>query len=401
MKRTRMKSAAVAALALALAIALTSCGVVGDYALRTYFSSNGAYDSDAATDTQAQTAQSEPPFLAPVIADDGEENGGIRPPDVTGEVSTPLMWRATDEKTGAQIYLLGSMHAGLEDMCLFPGEIYDAFDECTALAVESDVIESEKDASAGVEGLRMLVYRDGTTTSDHIDADVYASAVKILEDNGYPREYMNAYVPILWQQVIEEILTEQTPYKYDNGVDRYFLREAKRLGKEVLEIEQPLDTYRGLASLSESTQKILLADEVEASYVSSFGDDMAALYEMWKRGDADEISEALLGSGEESAAGTQSAESDSETDGDGEKDSDKESEKVDERAAAYDEYDKMMLDDRNRVMINKAREYLKRRKKVFYVVGLAHMLGDGGIVEGLRDLGFTVEQMEYASQNAN
>ena len=43
---------------------------------------------------------------------------GIIPPDVEGTVSTPLMWHVTAEG-GGELYLLGSIHVGLDDTCLF------------------------------------------------------------------------------------------------------------------------------------------------------------------------------------------------------------------------------------------------------------------------------------------
>lgn len=396
MKNYRMRPAALAALLLAVCIALSSCGVVGDYALRTYIRARDiVLETDTETSADSEAASPASSLFSTPGESSGGEDDGIKAPDVEGETSTPLMWHVTDPSSGGELYLLGSMHAGLEDMCLFPDEVYDAFDSCTALAVECDVIALEDDASVSVEGLRMLVYQDGTSASDHIDAGVYASALKILEANGCPRSYMDSYVPILWQQVIDEILTEQTPYKYDNGVDRYFIKEAKRLEKTILEIEDPLDTYRGLASLSEKTQKQLLADEVDPEYVSSFGDDMKTLYEVWKRGDEDEVNELLLGEKERETDETAAAETDKTENAEkSAKDGDK-TEEVDEVAACYDEYNKMMLGDRNEVMVKKAKEYLKKRMKVFYVVGLAHMVGDDGIVAQLEDHGCTVERVEY------
>ena len=44
-----------------------------------------------------------------------------------------------------------------------------------------------------------------------------------------------------------------------------------------------------------------------------------------------------------------------------------------------------------------ADEALRAGKNVFYIVGIAHMLGEDGIVEGLRQLGYTVTQVSYTS----
>ena len=48
-------------------------------------------------------------------------------------------------------------------------------------------------------------------------------------------------------------------------------------------------------------------------------------------------------------------------------------------------------------MLETAKEYLSSGKTVFFAVGLAHLLGDTGLVEALREAGYTVTLVEYAS----
>ena len=62
-----------------------------------------------------------------------EGGSGIAAPDVEGELSTPLMWRVASPDGKGEIYLLGSIHLGYEDTCLFPDEVYAAFDSCDNL----------------------------------------------------------------------------------------------------------------------------------------------------------------------------------------------------------------------------------------------------------------------------
>ena len=47
-------------------------------------------------------------------------------------------------------------------------------------------------------------------------------------------------------------------------------------------------------------------------------------------------------------------------------------------------------------MIEVAKGYLESGKTVFYAVGLAHLLKNDGLVDGLRAAGYTVELVEYA-----
>ena len=63
--------------------------------------------------------------------------------------------------------------------------------------------------------------------------------------------------------------------------------------------------------------------------------------------------------------------------------------------AALEEYNDFILVSRNEGMVNKALEFLKQGKNVFYVVGTAHMLGDIGLVQKLTDAGYTVELVRF------
>ena len=56
----------------------------------------------------------------------------------------------------------------------------------------------------------------------------------------------------------------------------------------------------------------------------------------------------------------------------------------------YEEYHSAMETSRNADMLEVAKGYLDSGKTVFFAVGLAHLLGDGGLVQALRDAGYTV-----------
>jgi hypothetical protein len=55
--------------------------------------------------------------------------------------------------------------------------------------------------------------------------------------------------------------------------------------------------------------------------------------------------------------------------------------------------EKKLLDDRNVTMTGKMEEYLKGKDPIFVVVGAAHIVGDKGIAQLLRDKGYKVEQV--------
>ena len=46
-------------------------------------------------------------------------------------------------------------------------------------------------------------------------------------------------------------------------------------------------------------------------------------------------------------------------------------------------------------MLEAAKTYLESGETVFYAVGLAHLLQENGLVDALREAGYTVEQIAY------
>lgn len=362
--------AALLALVFTLTAVLVSCKTPSD-SPKDETQTTAAITASDSAEASLGEASSGDASSAEETADTGSggvpEEGGIAAPDVDGTVSTPIMWHVTAEG-GGELYLLGSIHAGLEDTCLFPEAVYDAFDSCDALAVENDIIALEEDLVASVKAMRLMVYTDGSTILAHIPEDTYNAAKAVMEEAGFYNRFMDYYCPVLWQQTVDQILTERTQFRYENGVDRYFLSEAKRLGKTVLEIEDYMETYASLASLSGETQEFLLRETVSDESLASYGEELTELYGVWKSGDPDRIGEYFAQSDEETETGYTAGE-----------------------LGYIEEYNDALLTKRNAIMVEKAGEYLSDGKKVFYVVGLAHMIGDDGIVESLSELGYEVE----------
>lgn len=310
---------------------------------------------------------------APDAPDDPAEGKVLARPDGAKVTSTPLFWKVSGNGFDGNFYLLGSIHTGPSDLNQYPDEVFDAFNSCDSLAVESDVLAMEEDMALQMKCLKLWIYTDGTKISAHIPPQLYSKAVALMRELGIYNTMMDYYTPVMWQQLIDQTLAESTPFDYDAGADRFFLAAAKKYGKKVIETENPVDTYAALAGLSEATQTLLLEETVSEEYRDSYEEDLAELVNAWMEGNEDTITSLLF------------TESD-------------DTEYTAEENACFDEYNRVLVDERNAGMTDKAASMLKAGKNVFFVVGLAHMLGETGIVESLRSLGYTVEKVDYAAE---
>lgn len=289
------------------------------------------------------------------------------------EVVTPLLWKVSGNGFTGEFYLLGSIHACPDGANVYPQEMLDAYGKCDALAVESDIIALENDTQGLIEGLRPYVYADGTTIADHISKDLYDNAVALMTELGIYSSVMDYYKPSFWASMISSEIQSKTVFENDNGVDRFFLTKAKDEKKTIIELEDYRDVYAAEAGLSDKTQEFVLLDTVESfdeadDPAKEYEENLTELYTAWKTGNTEELLELLF---------------------------DDETEYSGDELDALEEYNDFILVSRNEGMVNKALEFLKQGKNVFYVVGTAHMLGDIGLVQKLTDAGYTVELVRF------
>ena len=62
--------------------------------------------------------------------------------------------------------------------------------------------------------------------------------------------------------------------------------------------------------------------------------------------------------------------------------------------AIYEEYYGALQWDRNAAMAEVAVSYLESGRTVFFAVGTAHVVGSGGLVDLLRQAGYTVTRID-------
>lgn len=284
---------------------------------------------------------------------------------------TPLFYQVTGPD-GAQLWLLGTIHVGDARTDKLPAEIYNAFRSADALAVEYDVnafLEQVSSDPAIQSALASLYYyQDGTSTADHLSLDSYEQALIQLTASGSYSTSTGYMRPVFLANLIEEFYLEQGyQLSTDNGVDLQLLELAALSGKSVISIESGLSQIQIMASFSDGLQQLLLDTTLENGLVG-YNNAITTLYELWCQGNAELIYPLLF--------------ADDETAPDAER-------------TYWQEYDQALITDRNATMLQSAIDCLESEETVFYAVGLAHLLGENGLLAGLEAAGYTVQQVTY------
>jgi uncharacterized protein YbaP (TraB family) len=275
---------------------------------------------------------------------------------------------------GEEMWLMGTIHVGDNRTAHLPQEIYNAFYASDALAVEfnNDAFqeELENDPKLAQTVYGYYAYSDGTTVKDHIsDPELYENAVKLMKFAGEYNDFADYFKASIWAQSLENFyLKLGYNLSSDYGLDNQLMDLAEEKGIPIWDVESGEFQTEMMTSYSDALQEDLLASAVE-SHPASYYLSVEELFELWCSGDEAALIEYL-------------APQDT-------------SEMTEEELALYEEYTKAMEWDRNVGMLDVAKGYLSSGKTVFFAVGLAHLIAEDGLVNTLRDAGYTVELVTY------
>ena len=296
----------------------------------------------------------------------------VSTPDVEPEnKATPLFYHVTGPD-GQEMWLLGTIHIGDDRTGYLPQEIYDAFNASSALAVECDTdsfydqVEEDETLSEAVSDCYYL--SDGSTAADHLSAELYELAKKMMKATGNYFANAEYLTPSMWENSISNFFSQQG-YKLssDKGVEERLMKLASDSNKTVLEVESCLFQLQMLTGWSDALVEEMLWEAVETDTLE-YNSSLIEMYELWCSGDEAALIEYLK---------------------------DDLSDMTEEELALYNEYNNAMLIDRNANIAKVAISYLESGDTVFYAVGLAHVIGEHGLVEALREAGYTVELVQY------
>jgi uncharacterized protein YbaP (TraB family) len=306
------------------------------------------------------------------------------PTEEPAQKATPLFYHVTGAD-GQEMWLFGTIHVGDSRTTYLPQKIYDAFDAADALAVEfnSDAFYDQMGTDEKLQKLasEAYYYSDGTTTEDHIeDEEFYEYALKLMKATGNYNANTPYMKPSLWSNTIENTYL-RLGYRLsgDFGMDNLLMDRAREQEKEILDVESGLEQLQMLGGYSDALQEYILASTLSGT-AAAYQEGVLELFEMWCEGDEQTLIAYLNEEDEDPDTSTMT---------------DEELEQYNKELALMEEYNEAMSSSRNVEMVDVAIGYLESDKVVFYAVGLAHLLAEDGLVNALRDAGYTVELVTF------
>jgi uncharacterized protein YbaP (TraB family) len=271
--------------------------------------------------------------------------------------NTPLLFEVTKNGTENKLYLFGSIHAAEESLYPLPNYVMDAYKKSKVLAVEFDLVEYMEDLPKQMSDLTRFVNPENKKISDYISAEIYEESVQILTNAGLYSFVLDSYSPIMWYTLLENAAIEDVQLETLYGVDQYFLQLAKEDEKEILELESADYQYAVLSSFDYEMQAYLLEQGVSEYEKSK--QNLLKLYELYKKGNKEELEEIVFSE--------------------------------DDRSNSYmEEYTNKLVTVRNQNMAASLEKSFEKGQNIFCTIGLAHIIGEGGILDLLSQNGYVV-----------
>ena len=283
-----------------------------------------------------------------------------------------LLWKATNGEN--TLYLLGTIHLDRDNVYPLHKSLRDAIDASQTVSFELDLNDQE-----GLALLKsMQTYADGTTLADHISPELYQRVQAQAEALGMGANGLDAYKPWALASTFSTLsMTNDTTGANAMTIDLYVNTRAVNGGKTIDAVE----TYAFQGGIF---------DGLSAEYQETYLDASLSLLELAQGGETDPAMEEAAQQQEEMMSGMFAAW----------KARDPEAfAQVYDKASVInsdDELNAKLFTERDPGMIQAAASYLETEGEntFFLAVGAGHMVDPGGIVSGLRGLGYTVELVE-------
>lgn len=258
---------------------------------------------------------------------------------------------------GVALYLVGSVHVLRESDYPLPAEFETAYTGAGRLVFETDLDALEEGRMQALVLSRGL-YPEGDGLGNHLDETTYRRLMAFCRERSLPLAQFERMRPWLLVLSLSAMEMESLGFGRETGLDAHFHARAVADGKEIEGLEPPDEHLALLAALDQELGEALVGDFLEdMRRLRGMLDDLVAA---WRQGDEGAL-DALV------------------------------SRDMAERSPAL--HRRLVL-ERNRRWLPRIRELIDAGEPAMVVVGSAHLVGEGSVVDLLRRAGYRLKQLD-------
>ena len=276
-----------------------------------------------------------------------------------------FFWKVSD--SNSTIYILGSIH--LADSSFYPLDpiITNAFDSSDELAVEIDMGDDSILQEITTLNEQYGMFHGDDSLERILPGDIRKSLDSICTAWSIPIGTFNRYKPWAAAMTLTSIGIMRLGYNYNLGIDFHFLHLAQEHGKNIVSLEPVENQVTALTGegLKDSVTMYFMKKTLRE--VGLIDSSVSWMMRAWKTGDDSLFWNAMNADTAKISAND---------------------------SLIQKEIDNRILHSRNHTMANSIEKLLSENRKVFVVVGAAHLVGkDENIIDILRRKGFTIERL--------
>ena len=278
-----------------------------------------------------------------------------------------FLWKVSDGES--HVWILGSIHFADSSFYPLPSAITKAFAESEELAVEINVSDDSVSSAITENSINKGMLPDDERLPEKISPETWRKLDSLCAVWNFPSSMLLKMRPWFAAMTLSAVAIQRSGIDPSFGVDAVLLDSAAMRGMPIVGLETAEEQVGALADTSDGDSLGIYYLESTLREISELDSMVARITRAWKTGDDSLMVQVL-------------------------KSSSQNSEKATARDSLFEkESEDRIYKTRNQKMAQGIGQFIKEKRKVFVVVGAAHLvLDETNVIELLRREGFKVER---------
>jgi len=266
----------------------------------------------------------------------------------------PAMWKVTDQDS--TLYLYGTVHLMQPDINWQKRDMHAAFEDVGTVFFETP--DDEKSAlQTSILQRQYGVYTNGERLSDHLDVINLNRLTAAAYNAEIPLARLENFKPWLAADILTVAGVDIAGLRYANSADAQMRIKARQADKSIRALDTVETYFEAVATQPHWVQ--MQAFEQTIQHFNTLVRDTKTVNAAWLIGNTDMLETKLLAPA----------------------------------AASSPELYAALFTQRNKKWVKILDKFMKGDTNAMVVVGVGHLLGEGGLPTRFEDLGFTVERV--------
>jgi uncharacterized protein YbaP (TraB family) len=271
-----------------------------------------------------------------------------------------FMWKITSDST--YVYVLGSVQVNNQLIYPLDSVIENAFSSTDDFVVGINANKvNQQEVSQYVMDYCMYPVGDGL--KKNASASLYSQLEKFAQQYSIDLTTYDSFKPWVIYNVMGQLILENLGYKSELGMDSYFTNKAEKATKSVIELETILGQLNLMTAIP--VEAIFAGMEYDVDNPNT-AQDLKDMYNAWQTGDIVKMESIVY----------------------------KALNEMPEMAP----YFAAMYGARNPNFVSQIEGLLAGNKTHFIVVGAGNLMGENGVLNLLKNKGYTIEQVNASDK---